>query len=248
MEKLTIMSVIMALVLLAGAALVMIKTEYDKNISLPAIFEKVSNSIDSTFCEERVYPMIVEEISSVLLLDAYQMEDCVTEGDTIFGNRVLFYQPRLGMQIAFTLRVNCCIDLGNFSREDMTVVSGDNAPGEIIIRLPEPTLFPVEIISTSEAPLYIRNMDNAAEEIAQLRQTITQNATTRFLEEAVQDNIIGKAKQSAEDTIRGIVEDVMEREGFPGTVRVVFGSASDNSSPAVIPESDGSACQKNQAF
>lgn len=221
MKKLTWSSMIFAVLLTAGAGLIATRAACHKH-GIKNRLQTLAGRMDSTYCEEHVFPMVVRDLRRTAFLNVYRREDESTQGDTLRGGGL--FRPELGMRITIYMGVNCWIDLSNFSLQDISAVYRDGVPTEIILLLPRPTLSPVEIIHIHEYPLHIRRMDNAGAEIALLRESLINTAKANFLDESIRYNILGRAKQNAEDRIRALVEPILASEGLHVTVRLEFGS------------------------
>lgn len=229
MKKITRISVVVSVLLTAGACLIAMRAACQKHSPI-RVAEELVERLDSTYCEEHIFPMVVRDLRRASLLNAYRWEGEVTLGDTLRGGGL--FRPELGMKITIYLAVNCWIDLSCFSANDISTVYRDGIPSEIILLLPSPTLSPVEILQIHEYPLHIMYMDNAGEEISLLRESLIRTAIAEFQDESIRNNILGRAKQNAEDRIRALVEPILASEGLYVTVRLQFGTAG-----AVVSES-----------
>lgn len=222
MKKITVISVVVSVLLTAGTSLIVMRAACQKLGPIGRTQELVER-LDSTYCEEHIFPMVIRDLRRASLLNVYRWEGEITLGDTLRGGGL--FRPELGMKLTIYLAVNCWIDLSCFSANDISTVCRDGIPSEIILLLPAPTLSPVEILSIHEYPLHIRRMDNAGEEISLLRESLINTAIADFQDESILNNILGRAKQNAEDRIRALVEPILASEGLYVTVRLQFGTA-----------------------
>lgn len=216
--KLSIVSTLATILLCAGAVAVVVDASCDRN-SPEELLGKLNQSADETTCVQMVFPLIVSEITEVSLLHSFRFEDMVTVGDTISGT----LGSRLGMRITYHLALNVFVDLNDFGADDVVMRSEEGSPLEITIYLPQPAFSPVEVIETIEHPLYTRNTDNSGEDIALMREYLLQNAKSTFQMNAMEANALGRAKQSAAETIQLLVEGILANHGISAAVRVEFG-------------------------
>jgi hypothetical protein len=208
MKKFSVLSTLATIVLCACAVVIMVRT----------LIDRVIPEIGQTTCEQKVFPLIIEEIRSERILRSYRYENMVTVGDTISGS----FGSRLGMEITYHLALDCIVDLGDISAKSVEIAYEEGIPVEITVHLPQPTYSPVEILETIESRIYTRNSDNTGESIALMREYLFLEAKSEFQMDAIQANVIGRGRQSAAETIRNLVEAVLADQGISVAITVVF--------------------------
>lgn len=175
----------------------------------------IENTINT---EETVSPLVITEIKNLALLSSYQHDGMIHKRRIMPGS----LGSEIEMGIYYNLRVECWTDLSNISDSNIVLETNEETGSTLTIHLPKPYLSPVEIVYADEYLLRTKNIDNAGAGIASLRSSLRQEAFAEFNIWAVENNCFGLAEQSAENTIRGLVESIMDAEGTPVTVRVLF--------------------------